>query len=107
WLWRDRQKVALPNRVRAIPVGQNGVWGTGGIATKKSVYSPQLMLEEALAFMERNRARSFFLYFASALPHANNEAAKELGNGAEVPEVKRLETANEESTFHSASFLSL
>lgn len=87
WLWRDRQKVALPNRVRAIPVGQNGVWGTGGIATKKSVYSPQLMLEEALAFMERNRARSFFLYFASALPHANNEAAKELGNGAEVPDL--------------------
>lgn len=85
WLWRNREKVELPNEVRAIPVGKDGNWGTGGIATKKAVYSPKLMLDEALAFIEQNQARPFFLYFATTIPHANNEAAWELGNGAEVP----------------------
>jgi arylsulfatase A-like enzyme len=87
WLWRNREKVGLPNEVRPIPVGKDGAWGTGGIATKKVAYSPQLMLDEALRFIEHNKARPFFLYFATTIPHANNEAAKELGNGAEVPDL--------------------
>jgi arylsulfatase A-like enzyme len=87
WLWRNREKVTLPNEVRPIPVGKDGAWGTGGIATKKVAYSPQLMLDEALRFIEHSKARPFFLYFATTIPHANNEAAKELGNGAEVPDL--------------------
>ncbi|HPA19919.1 MAG TPA: arylsulfatase [Verrucomicrobiae bacterium] len=87
WLWRDREKVALPNRIRPIPVGKEGAWGTGGITTNRVAYSPKLMLDEALQFIERNKARPFFLYFATTIPHANNEAAKELGNGAEVPDL--------------------
>jgi arylsulfatase A-like enzyme len=87
WLWRNREKVRLPNEVRPIPVGKDGAWGTGGITTKKAAYSPKLMLDEALAFIERSRSQPFFLYFATTIPHANNEAAKELGNGAEVPDL--------------------
>ncbi|MCX6898096.1 MAG: arylsulfatase [Verrucomicrobia bacterium] len=87
WLWRNREKVKLPNEVRPIPVGKDGAWGTSGIATKKVVYSPKLMLDEALAFIERSKSQPFFLYFATTIPHANNEAAKELGNGAEVPDL--------------------
>jgi len=87
WLWRNRDKIALPNEVRSIPVGKDGAWGFGGITTKKTVYSPKLMLDEALAFIEQNKLRPFFLYFASTIPHANNEAARELGNGAEVPDL--------------------
>lgn len=87
YLWRNREKVMLPNVVRTIPVGRDGEWGLSGIATRRVVYSPQRMLEEATAFLERNRERPFFLYFATTLPHANNEAAKELGNGAEVPDL--------------------
>ena len=87
WLWRNREKVRLPNEVRPIPVGKDGAWGTGGIATKKAAYSPKLMLDEALGFIERSKAQPFFLYFATTIPHANNEAAKELGNGAEVPDL--------------------
>ncbi len=87
WLWRNREKVTLPNEVRPVPVGKNGDWGTGGISTKKTVYSPKLMLDESLAFIEQNKSRPFFLYFSSTIPHANNEAAKELGNGAEVPDL--------------------
>ncbi len=87
YLWRNRAKVMLPNEVRSIPVGRNGDWGMGGIATKRVVYSPKLMLDQALQFIERNKSRPFFLYFATTIPHANNEAAKELGNGAEVPDL--------------------
>lgn len=89
YVWRNREKVGLPNEVRAIPVGKNGDWGTGGIATKRVVYSPKLMLDEALQFIEQNKSGPFFLYFATTIPHANNEAAKELGNGAEVPDLGR------------------
>lgn len=87
YVWRNRERVTLPNEVRAIPVGKDGAWGIGGIATTKAVYSPKLMLDEALGFIETNRSRPFFLYFATPIPHANNEAAKELGNGAEVPDL--------------------
>jgi arylsulfatase A-like enzyme len=91
YLWRNRAKVLLPNEVRPIPVGKNGEWGMGGIAAKRVSYSPKLMLDEALQFIEQNRSRPFFLYFATTIPHANNEAAKELGNGAEVPDLGRYE----------------
>jgi arylsulfatase A-like enzyme len=87
YVWRDRERTALPNEVRPIPVGKDGAWGLGGIATKKAVYSPALMLDEALAFIDRSKDRPFFLYFATTIPHANNEAAKELGNGAEAPDL--------------------
>ncbi|MBI5395005.1 MAG: arylsulfatase [Verrucomicrobia bacterium] len=87
WLWRNREKVKLSNEVRPIPVGKDGAWGTGGIAAKRVAYSPKLMLDEALAFIERSKLQPFFLYFATTIPHANNEAAKELGNGAEVPDL--------------------
>jgi arylsulfatase A-like enzyme len=79
YLWRNDQKVPLANEVK--PVGRAG----GGYPTKKTAYASDLFLEEACAFIEENKTRPFFLYFASTIPHANNEAARELGNGAEVP----------------------
>lgn len=91
YMWRNREKVMLPNEVRPVPVGKNGEWGMGGIATKRTVYSPKLMLDEALQFIEQNKSRPFFLYFATTIPHANNEAAQELGNGAEVPDLGRYQ----------------
>jgi arylsulfatase A-like enzyme len=87
FVWRNRDKVVLPNEVRSIPVGKDGAWGISGIATKRAAYSPQLMLDEALGFISSNKDRPFFLYFATTIPHANNEAAKELGTGAEVPDL--------------------
>lgn len=86
-VWRNRERVFLPNEVIPRPVGKNGLWGTGGISTRKTVYSPKLMLDEALQFIEQNRQRPFFLYFATTIPHANNEAANEPGGGAEVPDL--------------------
>ncbi len=80
YLWRNDQKVPLPNEVR--PVGKDG----GGIATKRVKYAGDLFAEEALAFVERNKDRPFFLYLALTVPHANNEAFRELKDGTEVPD---------------------
>lgn len=88
FVWRNRERVTLPNEVRPIPVGKDGTWGMSGIATRRVVYSPKLMLDESLAFIDRNQDRPFFLFFATTLPHVNNEAAKELGHGAETPDLE-------------------
>ena len=70
FLWKNADKVPLPNVV------------ANNVATKKAVYAPDLIAKEALGFIEANRDRPFFLYFAPTLPHANNEAKKE---GMEIP----------------------
>jgi len=70
YLWRNEEKVPLPNEQ------------TGGVATKRVVYSADLITQEALAFIERSKDRPFFLYYSPTIPHANNEAGK---SGMEVP----------------------
>jgi arylsulfatase A-like enzyme len=80
FLWRNDQRVPLHNLVR--PVGADG----GGVATRPQEYSPDLMVAEALKWIGVNRAKPFFLLLTLTLPHANNEAARTLGNGAEVPD---------------------
>jgi arylsulfatase A-like enzyme len=77
FLMRNEERVGLRNVVpKEGPVGQ-------GVATERVDYSPDLIHKEALAFIEANRARPFFLYYASTLPHANNEAGKQ---GMEIPD---------------------
>ncbi len=48
--------------------------------------SPDLFTKEALAFVERNRDKPFFLYLAYTTPHANDERGAKEGNGMEVPD---------------------
>lgn len=80
-LWRNGERVALPNDL--TPVGTvEGV----GYATKRVAYADDLFAEDARAFVERNRARPFFLYLSFLAPHANNERARALGDGNEVPD---------------------
>jgi len=71
YLWRNEDKVTVPGNVVVK-----------GVATKKVTYSHDLFTQEALEFVEKNKARPFFLYLAYTIPHANNEAKKE---GMEVP----------------------
>jgi arylsulfatase A-like enzyme len=73
FLWRNEEKVPLPN------VQQ------GGVASKRVVYTPDLLLDEGLKFIEQNKGGPFFLYFATIVPHANNEKTKTDGSGNEVP----------------------
>ena len=78
YLFRNGERVNLPNVVPG-----NGPFGTG-VASKKVVYSADLIQDEALAFIEENKAEPFFLYYAATLPHANNEARRNVRDGAEV-----------------------
>jgi arylsulfatase A-like enzyme len=77
FLWRNEEKVLLRN---VVPDERpNGA----GVATTRLDYSPDLMLDEALAFIRRSKDGPFFMYFSPTLPHANNEAKN---RGMEVPD---------------------
>jgi arylsulfatase A-like enzyme len=99
FLWRNGEKVALPNVV--TPVGD--VPGVG-YATKRVSYAGDLFFDEAHKFIDRNRARPFFLYLALTTPHANNERSRALGNGNEVPDHKAYDDRpwNEAQKDHAA-----
>jgi arylsulfatase A-like enzyme len=81
FLWRDGEKVALPNDL--VPVGQ--VEGAG-YATKRMAYAGDVFAREAVAFLADNQARPFFLFLSVVAPHANNERSTALGDGHEVPD---------------------
>jgi len=77
FLFRNGARVPLQNLVE--PKRPDGA----GVAVRRVQYAPDLMLQEALQFLDDNRDRPFFLYFASTLPHANNEAGD---RGMEIPD---------------------
>jgi arylsulfatase A-like enzyme len=81
YLWRNEEKVALPNEVKPINP-------PGGVATKRVEYSPDLFTADALQFVTENEHQPFFLYLAYTLPHANNEAGRQ---GMEVPSYEPYE----------------
>lgn len=71
-LWRNRERAPLENeyfsahqRLDAAPDDPAAYDSYRG-----SQYSPDLMIEDALAFIRENRDRRFFLYFATPVPHA-------------------------------------
>jgi len=82
FLYRNTEKVPLPNDLVQI-----GAHEGSGYAKNPKVYAGDLFAEEARAFVERNRARPFFLFYSMVTPHANNERSRELGEGSEVPDL--------------------
>jgi len=77
FLWRNGEKVALPN---VVPnENANGM----GVASRKKAYSHDLFTAEALAFVDQHKDRPFFLYLPYTIPHANNQAGN---HGMEVPD---------------------
>ncbi len=83
FLYRNDKEVRLRNKVK-LPEGK-GPGFLGGSATKRVDYSHDLFANEALQFVRDNADGRFFLYLALTIPHANNEATRMVGNGAEVP----------------------
>jgi len=81
FLWRNEERVALPNEVKSI--GPSGA----GYATHAVLYTDDLFAEESRKFVTKNAQHPFFLYWSMVIPHANNERARDLGNGAEVPDL--------------------
>jgi arylsulfatase A-like enzyme len=81
FLWRNGEKVSLPNDL--VHVGSTP---GAGYSRNRAVYGDDLITKEALEFVDRNKARPFFLFFSAVTPHANNERTRALGDGNEVPD---------------------
>jgi arylsulfatase A-like enzyme len=81
FVWRNREKVPLANVVTPV-----GTTPGAGYATTRVQYANDLFFDEARAFIDRSRDRPFFLFLSLTVPHANNERARELGDGQEVPD---------------------
>jgi uncharacterized sulfatase len=86
FLWRNGEKVPLRNKV----ISNNSKYGgfSGGYATERKDYTHDLIMEDALGWLDKNHTRPFFLYVPITLPHANNEAPLTPSeyHGQEVPE---------------------
>lgn len=80
FLWRNDAKFDLPNT--PLKVDADGA----GYAKDAVLFADDLLTDEALKFVEQNRQHPFFLYWTPVIPHANNERARDLGNGAQVPD---------------------
>ncbi len=77
FLFENEERVPLPGNRVAEPRPDGA-----GFAVERAQYSHDLLAREALAFVERNRDKPFFLYLALTIPHANNEGGRK---GMEVP----------------------
>ena len=80
FLWCNETRQPLSNTIE--PVGRSGA----GYATTALEFADDLFADEALKFVAERRDRPFFLYWSMVVPHANNERARELGDGAQVPD---------------------
>jgi arylsulfatase A-like enzyme len=81
FLIRNNERVSLRN----VPAQEDKETGAGW-AKEKLDYSHDLIFEEALQWLAKNRTQPFFLYLPFTVPHANNEATRGTGNGQEVPD---------------------
>jgi arylsulfatase A-like enzyme len=81
FVWRNREKIALPNVVTPV-----GTVPGAGYATTHVQWANDLFFDAARAFIDRSKDRPFFLFLSLTVPHANNERARALGDGQEVPD---------------------
>ncbi len=84
FLWRNLEKAPLRNKVRRTERVYGGFHG--GWATERNEYSHDVILREALEWIDGRKDTPFFLYLALTIPHANNEGTRATGDGAEVPD---------------------
>ena len=55
-----------------------------GYAKEKRQYSHDVIVDQALEWLDWNWHKPFFLYLPFTLPHANNEANRDRGDGQEI-----------------------
>ncbi|MBP6386733.1 MAG: arylsulfatase [Pseudarcicella sp.] len=87
FLYKNAQKVTLEgNKTGNVPAGDypEGI----GYASSRVKYAPNEFEREALEFIDNNKEKPFFMYFAINTPHANSEYKK---TGMEVPNFGRFE----------------
>lgn len=90
FLVRNQEKVTLRNEPHPYWVKEAKAKGYpddgAGYSIVKKDYAHDLIVDEALGWIDENHKNPFFLYLALNVPHANNEAGRGLGNGQEVPD---------------------
>lgn len=73
-LWRNQEKIWLNNEIvvpgTKLPESADTLDPNAYALFEQQDYAPQLMLDEALQFIDSVHQQPFFLYFASPLPHA-------------------------------------
>ena len=79
FLFRNRDRFPLANLLPE-PKREDGA----GVATQKYEHSHDLLMHEAVDFVDRSAGGPFFLAFTPTIPHANNEGGKD---GMEVPDL--------------------
>ena len=77
FLMRMGERVPLRNVV--VPADRPNA--LSGVATQRLDYSHDLLMDDALQWIEGNAGSPFFLYLALTIPHANNEAGSRDGGG--------------------------
>ena len=83
YLLRNGEREYLDNEVQYL---DTSLWhkGLGSYATRKSAYSHDLFIEDALRYLDENHEHPFFLYLPFTIPHDNGEAPR--GERMEVPD---------------------
>lgn len=76
-LYRNEKAERLPGNVNS---------GHKNVSSKKVTYAHTRITEEALAFIERNKDKPFYLNVTWTIPHTNNEAGRVEKDGQEVPD---------------------
>jgi arylsulfatase A-like enzyme len=80
-MWKNDERVFLDNKLvppgTKLPEGADPLDPASYAAFNQKQYSGKLMIDEACEFLEREKGKPFFLYFASTLPHLALQAPKE------------------------------
>jgi arylsulfatase len=80
-LWKNDEKVELGNRLfsphQRFPKDADPYDPKNYEQYKGKVYAPDLMIREALHFIEENRDKPFFLYYPTTIPHVALQAPEE------------------------------
>ena len=73
YIWKNDEKIYLGNAVKICDKEGYYAKGLGSVSTNKKQYIQDLFLKEALDFIDREKDKPFFLYYAITPPHANND----------------------------------
>ncbi|RDV29362.1 N-acetylgalactosamine-6-sulfatase [Alteromonas aestuariivivens] len=85
FLWRNKEKVPLPNVVEPAPFGYMSFHGGVVRPENRKVNSSDLFYQESVEFIQNAGEKPFFLYVSLTSPHANNEAEKvDWAHGMEI-----------------------
>ncbi len=79
-LWKNEEKIPLDNELvvpgTKLDEGADPYDPASYARFTQKEYAPELMQKEVLAFIERNKDKPFFLYYATPIPHDPLQAPK-------------------------------